>query len=119
LKDEDNKPYFVFNNYKTAGRYGEQIQEIPETLYNILEKWKTINPADHLLMNISNTKCITVTQVGEILNDFFEKKVSVSMLRHIWLSFEYKDMPKISELQENAVKMGHDIRTALEYVKRD
>jgi hypothetical protein len=51
------------------------------------------------------------------LNSIFGKKISTSMLRHIYLSNLYKDVPKLNQMRETAEKMGHDFTTALQYVK--
>ena len=40
------------------------------------------------------------------------------MLRHIYLTNVYKDVPKINQMQDLANEMGHSVSTALEYVKR-
>ena len=40
------------------------------------------------------------------------------MLRHIYLTNVYKNMPKINQMQDLANEMGHSVSTALEYIKR-
>ena len=53
-----------------------------------------------------------------MINSIFNKKVSTNLLRHMFLSNKYKDIPAIKELDETSTAMGHDLRTALEmYVK--
>ena len=55
-----------------------------------------------------------------MLNKIFGKEVSVNMLRHVYLSNYYKGMPKLSNMEELAFSMGHNVQTALEnYVKVD
>ena len=53
-KTKDNyldKNKMVFNSYKTAKTYGQQIIEIPSTLKSILTKWIKINPSEYLLFD--------------------------------------------------------------------
>jgi L-rhamnose isomerase len=52
------------------------------------------------------------------LNKLFGKNVSTSMLRHIWTSDKYKDMPSLKELTANAEAMGHSVAQHLEYIVR-
>ena len=40
------------------------------------------------------------------------------MLRHIYLTNVYKNVPKINQMQDLANEMGHSVSTALEYIKR-
>jgi len=40
------------------------------------------------------------------------------MLRHFFVTNEYKNIPALQELKENADEMGHSILTHLEYIKK-
>ena len=40
------------------------------------------------------------------------------MLRHIYLTDVYKDIPKINKMENLADQMGHSVSTAMEYIKR-
>jgi hypothetical protein len=40
------------------------------------------------------------------------------MLRHIYLTDKYKDIPAINELKQTASDMSHSVAEALEYVKK-
>jgi len=78
-----------------------------------------LNPHDYLLMNVSQQNKITSATITQLLHEFFERPLSTSMLRHIFLTEEYKDMPAIKEIKQRAHDMGHDMRTALtNYVKK-
>jgi integrase len=52
------------------------------------------------------------------LNRIFKKAISTSMLRHIWTTDKYKDMPALKAMQENAEAMGHSLEQHLEYIKK-
>jgi hypothetical protein len=40
------------------------------------------------------------------------------MLRHIYLTDRYKDVPAIAKMENLTEQMGHSVGTAMEYVKR-
>lgn len=124
-KEKDNymtlikrKPYFVFNVYKTAKKYKTQQVDIPKKLKSIIDRWTVLNPSDYLLLNTRMNDKINPTQLSNMLHNFFGKPISTTMLRHIYLTNVYKDMPALTEIQERAQDMGHDAMTALKYVKK-
>lgn len=119
LKLIKRKPTLVFNTYKTASKTGQQKEEIPKELHQILKKWEKLNPHEWLLMNYSQSGGITPTQLTQILYGFFGKNVSTSMIRHIFLSHKYKAIPALKELEGTAQAMGHSVAEALKYVKKD
>ena len=108
---------FYFNRYKTSKTYGLQIVDLPKELNTILKKWIKINNKDFMIYS-SNGKQLSCPQITRILNKIFGKRISTSMLRHIYLTNVYKDVPKINQMQDLANEMGHSVSTALEYIKR-
>jgi hypothetical protein len=119
-KEDDNymdKNMFHFNKYKTAKYYNEQTIEIPKGLKAILTKWIKLNPYDYLLFN-NEGKQLTNTRLTQKLNKIFDGlKLSTSMLRHIYLTDKYKDIPALNELKKTASEMSHSVAEALEYIK--
>ena len=78
-----------------------------------------INDGDYMLFSTNGNK-LTSPQVSRMLNKIFDgKHISVDMLRHIYLSNVYKDVPPIKEMEQLASDMGHSVETAMNYVKRD
>ena len=114
----NRKSYFVFNTYKTAKKYGKETIEIPTALKNIINRWKLINKNDYLLVNSNMDKKINATQLNSMLYDYFNKPLSTSLIRHIFLSEKYKNVPALQEMQKTADEMGHSLTQALEYVKK-
>ena len=108
---------FYFNKYKTVKTYGMQILELPKELNNILKKWIKMNTNDYMIYSSNNNK-ISCPQITRILNKVFGKNISTSMLRHIYLTNVYKDVPQINKMENLANEMGHSISTAMEYIKR-
>ncbi|NBX49506.1 hypothetical protein EBT25_06090 [bacterium] len=118
MKMTKRVPSFVFNQYKTANKHGQQSQDIPPKLYKIVKRWTELNPHDYLLMNTKQSNKITSTQLTQFLHGFFGKPISTSLLRHIYLTDKYKAIPALVEMQETAKAMGHTVEEALRYVKK-
>lgn len=108
---------FYFNVYKTSPTYGLQIINVPKELNSILKKWIKINTNDYMLYSTNGNK-LTSPQITRILNKVFEKNVSTSMLRHIYLTDTYKNIPALKKMGDLASNMGHSISTAMEYIKK-
>jgi hypothetical protein len=109
---------FYFNKYKTSDTYGLQIVNIEDPHFNkMLRKWIKLNQTDYMLYG-STKQPLSSPQINRILNKAFGGKVSTNLLRHIYLSNIYKDIPAISEMDEVAHEMGHSRNQAMEYIKR-
>ena len=108
---------FFFNKYKTVKTYGIQILDVPKELNNVLKKWIKINTNDYVIYS-SNGNKISCPQITRILNKVFGKNISTSMLRHIYLTDTYKNIPEINKMENLAKDMGHSVTTAMEYIKR-
>lgn len=115
-----DKKKFVFNNYKTAGTYQTQIIDIPDELDFVLKlylehtKYKTGS-----LLKLEDGSPITGNYtITRRLNQIFGKKISVNMLRNIYLTSAFKD-DKI-KLSETATAMGTSPSTIQNhYIKLD
>ena len=113
-----HKGKLYFNKYKTSDKYGLAVVDVPKELDIILKKWLKMNPSEYVLIS-SNGKSLSSSQITRMLNKIFGRNVSVNMLRHIFLTNFYRNMPKLTEMQRVAAKMGHNITTAMEYAKKD
>ena len=65
----------------------------------------------------TNGNRLTSQSINRILNKIFGKNISTDMLRHIYLSNAYKDVPALTKMETLASQMGHSLDTALEYIK--
>lgn len=110
---------FIFQNYKTAKTYGKQETEITKPLKSILNKWFKVIPdgCDYILFD-NKLNPLTSPQITHRLNEIFGKKISTSMLRHIYLTNKFKGV-NLDELQKTASEMGNSPMQALMYVKKD
>lgn len=119
---------FIFNKYKTSKSKGELIENIPDKLFSIINLYLKFHP---LLKNkkiIKTTNIpflvyynglafISVNSITRILNRIFDKKISSSMLRHIYLTDKYGDT--IKELKADNEVMGHDTSMSINnYIKK-
>ena len=64
------------------------------------------------------SESLSSPQINRILNEAFGKAISTNMLRHIYLTEQYKNVPAIADMQELAQSMGHSQAQAMEYVKK-
>ena len=120
-KNTDNyysRGKLYFNKYKTSDTYGLTVVDVPKELNTVLKKWLKINPSAYVLIS-SNGNPLSSSQITRSLNRIFGKQVSVNMLRHIFLTNYYEDMPKLTTMYNIASKMGHNLTTSLEYAKKD
>jgi integrase len=111
------KSKFYFNIYKTAKNYGLQVIDVPKELDVILKKWIKINKNDYMLYSTNDNK-LTSSQITRVLNKTFGKNISTSLLRHIYLTNIYKDLPALSKMEDLSSQMGHSLLQQLEYIKR-
>lgn len=113
-----DKNLFVFNQYKTSSRYNQQTLEIPKNFKPLLNKYiKTIPEGLDVLLYDTHNNPLYAVKITQRLNNIFGAKISVSMLRHIYLSDRLKDIPKLTELDNLATEMGHSREMQLEYIK--
>jgi hypothetical protein len=94
------------------------VIEIPKDLERIIHNYSKFNKSDWLLVN-SNGDRLKGSQLVNILNDIFDKKISVSMLRHIYLTDKYKNID-LEEIKKDSRDMGSsNIERTLQYVKKE
>lgn len=111
------KSRFVYNVYKTAKAYGREEVSIPPEFKKLLVKYlKKLPDQEYLLMKPNGTK-FSIQNITRELNTIFGKNISTSMLRHIYLSHLYKDMPKLNLMIKTAGEMSHSVTEALRYIK--
>jgi len=107
---------FYFNVYKTAKNYGLQSADLPADINTIIKKWIKINPTDYMLYS-SNKQPLTSQSINRILNSIFGKNVSTNILRHVYVSDKYKNIPALTQMETLSNAMGHNLITQLEYIK--
>jgi hypothetical protein len=108
---------FIFNNYKTKNKYGQQDVKIPVRLRNILQKWAKKHNNDYLLFSEKGTP-LPQSRLTQKLNKIFGKNISVNMLRHIFISDNVLEAtPALQKLEQVAEDMGHSVTQQQLYKK--
>jgi hypothetical protein len=111
---------FYFNKYKTSKKYGLEVIDIPTELTKLLKKYIVFHPqikgriekkgkTYDFLVNYQGEPLNKVNSITRILNRIFDKAISSSMLRNIYLTNKYKDVK--SEMLKDAKAMGHSVMT--------
>jgi integrase len=119
---------FIFHKYKTAKKHGTQTHDIPDSLWDAINKylkyhplWKGVakrkNDPVKFLVGFDGAPLTAVNAITRILNRIFGKKIGSSLLRHIYISDKYGDL--IEEQKEDAEAMGHSVAQQRDYYKRD
>lgn len=115
---------FIFNKYKTAKKWGEQVEEVPEPLRKTLADFFRHHPLYNskakefkLLVKQDGSPLGVVNSITRILNRIFGKKVGASMLRHSYLSSKYGDV--VEEMERDGIAMGHSTAQQKEYIKNE
>jgi len=111
------KNKLVFNKYKTSKFYKTQEVEMPRELKNILTKWEKYNESPYVLTDTNGNK-LNQVKLNQRLNRIFDMKISVNALRHSYLTNKYGAIPALKDMLDTADEMGHDLSTALTYVKK-
>jgi len=112
-----SKNKLIFNSYKTAKTYGQQIVKMPPKLSDIMNKWTNINPTFYLFIDTKG-KPLTNVKMNQRLNKIFGKKVSVNQLRHTYLSHKYADRLQVNEqLAKDFEDMGSSMHQEKVYIK--
>jgi len=113
---------FVFNRYKTDKKYGQQKIPIPAELRSSINDYIAQHPLKDqkmypLLVSSSNEPFKGSNSITMLLNRIFKKKISASMLRHIYISNKFGD--ELKERQHDAEIMGHSLNEQQNYIKFD
>jgi len=110
---------FIFNNYKTQKVYKTQIEAVPKDLNDILKVYLKLKPKnDHFLCYYDGTPLNHSNQITRILNRIFGNKISVNMLRNIFISDKFS--PAIKDMEDVAQAMGTSVNMLQNtYAKQD
>ena len=121
-----DKEQFIFNNYKTQGKYNSVIVPIENELMKVISlylnnhpeksKLKNKNYKVHFLKSFYNEDIKASQEITRILNKIFGKKIGSSLLRNMYLTNKYGDM--VDQLKEDTTDMGTSVDVALStYIK--
>jgi hypothetical protein len=114
-----NKKYFSLGSYKTEDKYGVHIIEIPSIINSVINKFLQHNTSGYFLVN-TQRNMLSDNGLTKLLNKIFAatgKKISSTMIRHIYLSEKYE--ARNGEMEKDAAAMLHSVGTQQNvYVKK-
>jgi hypothetical protein len=102
---------FYFRQYKTASKYGEQIEPIPEELQKVIDMYMAEHPdVPEFLVRANGSPLKTSNDITRRLNKIFGRNISSSMLRNIYLTSKYSTT--MNEMKNDVKAMGTSLQTA-------
>ena len=125
LEDEnidDNKNYliiksnnsleFLFNKYKTSKKFGSyKLPVKSKILSDLILDWQSKNGSEYLLINVKTKKPYNSNAITKNLNRIykkeFDKTVSTSLLRSIYISDQLKKNLSNKDKKKLATEMQH------------
>jgi hypothetical protein len=114
LFDTNHRKFIVYG-YKTSGKYGVRVIDIPEVLVDIVVRWTKLMETQLLLPVLSKLpkeEPMTHEALNYVFKTIFEpKKISTSMLRKIYISSRLKKLKDPEKRKELALIMGHSLQT--------
>ena len=109
---------FIYNSYKTKGKYSTQTNDIEPLMNEILKVYLKFHPLKALirkgeivpfLVDFEGNRLSSVNAITRVLYKAFGQKIGSSMLRKLYLTNKYGSMMK--ELTEDAEDMGTSTAT--------
>jgi hypothetical protein len=120
VKEEDK---FIFQNYKTVGRFGiqrfkvaEESKELTELIKRYVNKNK-IKYGEAMLKYRKGSEMFRKENLGRRLQKIFG--TSVDGLRHSYITYLYRDARKIYDIKRISEMMAHNIETHLTYLDKE
>jgi hypothetical protein len=111
---------FIFNNFKTAGTYKQQVCDIPDELMEVIKLYLKFKKekTGRFLVKPDQTPHDSINSITRVLNKIFKKKVGASMLRNIYLTDKYSK--ENGEKKKDAEAMGTSVNMIdTNYTKTD
>jgi hypothetical protein len=109
-----DKKQFIFNNYKTNGKYNSVVVPIEDELMKVISLYQSNHPEKsklknnnydvHFLKTFYNEDIIKSQDITRILNKIFGKSIRSSLLRNMYLSNKYSRI--IENLKKDTTDMG-------------
>ncbi len=109
----------IFNTFKTSKQKGTQTIKLPKELKSILTKYIKLisDKSDYLIFNNKFQQLSTPNFTLRLNKIFGNKKVSVNLIRHIYLSEKHRD--NLAEMKQDFADMGSSLQQSNVYIKND
>jgi len=111
---------FVFENYKTRGRYGRQEFDVPDELKKLINKYiekNEIKEGEALLKYRKGSDGYNRDNLRKRIVKIFG--VSVDGVRHAYITWLYKKGVKVEEIEKISERMAHSIATDIGYYDKE
>ena len=123
LFQERSAWFVVINKGKVISKKGAQKIKLGPVVARILNKFKKYLKPERAVFTTLKGVPITQNAYGKRLRGLFKrrfgKSVSANILRAVFLTTKYGNMPSLKNMEETSHAMMHDTKTALsKYVKR-
>jgi hypothetical protein len=122
LSRKKGKSYLVLNTYKTCRKYGCYSRYLPDSLVNIIIQNLEANPRKHLVVSTNGGPYLKrnsyTRYVNSVLSDIFGKNITVSILRHSYISNLDFNALSPKELQRISKNMQHSVGMQQMYRRR-
>jgi len=117
---------FIFNQYKTAKKYNQQVEAVSPEMASVLRIYLKFHPLlknGKLPKGVNEVKFLVyrdgegvsqMNSITRILNSILGKGIASSKLRHIYLTSKYGDT--IKEQETDASAMGPSTAQQKEYI---
>jgi len=117
---------FIYNSYKTAKKYKQQIEKITPEMVDVLRIYLKFHPLlklGKLPKGVEDVKFLVyrdgegveqINAITRILNSVLGKGIASSKLRHIYLTSKYGNT--IKEQEKDAKAMGHSTSQQKDYI---
>jgi hypothetical protein len=109
----------VLNEYKTASKHGKFEKELPESLCEEIHASLTIKPRDYLFVNINKEPFELSNSfthyANRILKKIFDKPLTISLIRHSFISTLDFNKLTIEEKEQIASEMCHTTKLQDQY----
>lgn len=118
----NNNPYIILENYKTAKRYHILKIHIPNELETVIKESLKLKPREYLFVRKNGTTYTSNTfnkWANRTLKKLFDNKnISLTTLRHIYISRRDLKLEERSGLQRKEIAkiMGHSVEQQQKYL---
>jgi len=103
IKDSAGDSYFIFNDYKTSTCYGQQVIAMDLRTKGLLSILYDLGKRSIY----SRQRADLSSKIIELWTKYTGKKLSVSLIRHSYIAYNYKQNPSIEFKKDLARRMLH------------
>ena len=113
-----NRKILIISDYKTKKHYGEIRLNVNKKLNSVFNKILKLNNTKYLILNKTRKEPVSNNHLTKLINRAFKasnKKISSTMIRHIYLSDKYGS--NYEDRKEDSKMMFHSLETQNKYIK--